>query len=185
MKRPRFYTSYAGHEHFAPIVQVTPEHLRSWWYEFSQVCGDYDVYFVGSLAQKMFGEYTGNVNDLDIVLTGPVGDLDKLKDILRDAVYLGFKQNIFCDIKYQSPLILPWDKFEPFVVIKPSTTLVHMVNNQITQRRLVNTEYIQLPNGLCQQHYTSPPKYHEKFEFKAKRHGYQPIIKKLKKNLEM
>ena len=185
MKRPRFYTSYAGHEHFAPIVNVTPDHLRKWWYEFAPLVGSYDVYLAGSLVQKMFGEYTGTVKDLDIILTGPVDDLDNLKDVLRQGVYLGFKRDIFCDIKYQSPIVTPWDTFEPFVVIKPGGTLLHMVNRKITQRNLINTEHVQLPNGLFQQHFTSPPRYHEKYEFKRKRHGYQPIIKKLNKNLEI
>ena len=183
MKRTRFYHSYAGHEHFAPLLNPTPDILRKWWYEFSQICGDYDVYLVGSLAEKMFGTYTGKVHDLDIVLTGEVKDLDELKRILRDAVYLGFKRDILCDIKYQSPFIKPVDEFQPFVIIKPGSTFVKMVGNVLTQRHLVNTEYTQLKNGLFQQHYTHRPKYDDKVQWRIKRGEYQGVVKKLKKNL--
>lgn len=185
MKRPRFYTSYAGHEHFAPIVEPTPEHLRSWWYEFSQICGDYDVYLVGSLAEKMFGNYIGKIHDIDIILSGEVKDLDNLKKVLRDAVYLGFKRDIFLDIKYQSPVILPWETFEPFVIIKPSTTLIRMMDNKVFQTNSSISDEVILPNGLVQQHYTYPPKYHKKAEWRIKRGEYQGIIKKLKKDLQV
>ena len=184
MKRPRFYTSYAGHEHYAPIVSPTATKLKSWWYEFSTIVEHYDVYLVGSLAEKMFGEYNGRVGDMDIVLSGEVKNFDTLKHILREGIRLGFKQNIFCDIKHQTPVVTPWEPFEPFAVIKPATTWVTMYDNKLSQRNSNHYDQVTLHNGLVQQIYTKPPKYYYKFNAKRKK-GYQGIIKQFNKDFQL
>jgi hypothetical protein len=62
--------------------------------EIAQLCGpEYDAWVVGGILEDR------DTQDLDIILTGP-NDPIRINYLLEEIVYLGFKNQVWIDVKY-------------------------------------------------------------------------------------
>ena len=84
-KPPFFQVTWGDVTTNTPYRRPTLESMTKWWLDFKNIKGlqDYEIWLVGSFAEKTFGEYKGNPRDLDIVLLGDIVDEENLKYILQ------------------------------------------------------------------------------------------------------
>lgn len=75
--------------------------FRKWYLDWSlkNDTSNYKTYLVGGFAEKLMNPLH-TTTDVDIILTGEVGDYTLLKDILNSGMSLGFKHNMLIDISW-------------------------------------------------------------------------------------
>ncbi len=62
--------------------------------EIAQLCGpEYDAWVVGGILEDR------DTQDLDIIITGP-NNPERINYLLEEIVYLGFKNQVWIDVKY-------------------------------------------------------------------------------------
>ena len=152
VKKPLFFQAQWGDvvtNH--PYRRPTFEAFAKWWMDFKNVKGleDYDVWLVGSFAEKHYGHYKGIPRDLDIVLTGDLKDEEQLKYIMQHGVKMGFDNNLLDRFSIgQQNFTLEYDKWEPFCKIKIGKTFTKIQGDRVSVHEYKGDDEKRLDCGL-------------------------------------
>ena len=154
MKQKKYYFSYGDFETWTPFDEPSKTSLHKWWNEFQNIC-PYETYLHGSLLETMYGHHKGRMWDIDTILTGPVDDIDQLRDVLREGFLMGTRFNIRVDIKYQS-LLPEFKNFKPHYLIRPWNSNITMIGDNTYHRNYYSPNMKTLPNGLVMHQIDAP-----------------------------
>lgn len=159
VKKPLFFQAQWGDvvtNH--PYRRPTFEAFAKWWIDFKSVKGleDYDVWLLGSFAEKHYGHYKGIPRDLDIVLTGDLKDEETLKYIMQHGVKMGFDNNILVDLAWVTELHYH-DKWEPFCKIRIGKTFTKILGDRVEVHEYKGDDEKRLDCGLHAFCYKEPP----------------------------
>ena len=89
-----------------PWERPSKESFESFLMDFKQLKGiqNYQVYLVGAFCENYYLGTDRETWDVDLILRGDIQDYTELKNILDQAIEIGFKHNILVDISWRSDL---------------------------------------------------------------------------------
>ena len=158
MKPPFFQAQWGDVITNTPYRRPNLESFTNWWNGFKDISGleDYKVNLIGSFCEKHFGKYEGTPKDVDVVLTGPIKDEEKLKYILSHGVKVGFENKILVDFTWASTLH-SYEKWSPFCRIRIGKSFSKILGDNFYSTDYVADEEYRLESGLWQFCYQDPP----------------------------
>lgn len=104
----KFYTQAGDVSTLTEFYIPSSGRVEKWWSEFKNTPGleKYDAYFIGNFAEKVFGVSELGTSDVDVVLVGNIkGEFAELKNILDEAMRIGFENELLVDIFYNDKLL--------------------------------------------------------------------------------
>jgi hypothetical protein len=146
-----FYAEYGDVTTTTPWKRPTLISVSDWWKEFSFEVGveDYDIWMVGSFAERTMGIYTGFPNDFDVVMTGDIQNYKKLKQVMDKAVEIGFEKRILVDIMWTDSITNVYNvPFRPYGIIRNTNSFTKTMNGEVMIQNFTADEIIPLAGGL-------------------------------------
>lgn len=159
LKKPPFFQVQWGDVITnTPYRRPTFEAFSKWWLDFKDIKGleDYEIWLMGSFAEKHYGIYQGIPRDIDVILTGDLKDEEQLKYIMHHGVKKGFENKVLIDLNWSTGLH-SFDKWEPFCKIKIGKTFTRILGDKVFVQETKSTDYKRLDCGLHAFCYSEPP----------------------------
>jgi len=175
-KPPFFQATWGDVTTNTPYRRPTLESMTKWWLDFKNIKGlqDYEIWLVGSFAEKTFGEYKGNPRDLDIVILGDIVDEENLKYILHHGVKMGFENRLLVDITWQTQLV-HYYKWESHCKVKIGKTFTKILGDRVHVHEHRADEEQRLKSGLWAFCYEEPPNNYFKSYNRYENNQYEGI----------
>ena len=156
-----------------PWVKPSPLAFNQWLEEWLQTqgIGDYKIFLTGAFCQNYFLNKNIDTWDIDIILIGKIQKYNVLKNILDEAVKIGFKHNLLIDVFWRDKLP-EVNLFSQEKVITYTSVTKQSLND--TWEHPVYGEITQLIPGLYRVKHNSKNAY-DKFIFKNYALNYKKI----------
>lgn len=159
----KFFAQFGDISTTTPWKRPTMVSVSDWWKEWYYTVGveDYKVYLVGSFAEKLFGVYSGQIWDVDILLMGDIKNPKGLKTIMDEAIRIGFQKQLLVDIMWSSHIVDPYE-FKPYSMVRNAKSFVKKLSDDVEQKTFYGDEEYTLDDGLIQYVYYDMPPMHRK-----------------------
>ena len=183
----KFYSSYGDVETDKPWRSPNMLRLSDWYKQFilQTELHYYDIWLVGSYAERLFGVYDKNTMDVDIVLTGEIRDCQKLKNILNTSVWLGWENHLMIDIVWSSDVLYSQRvPFKPFSLIRPGKTFIRKMGNHDFQKNFQGDEEYTWDCGLIQYVHYEPNSIYYKMQERLNTGQYVGVVQNLRNIFE-
>lgn len=158
----------------------TKQRLENWYKEWIQLEGaqDFDLYLVGNLAEKIYGNSDTITWDVDLVLIGDIKNYKVLKNLLKQSILIGWRHYMMIDMTHNNKLFSQL-KNEPLKQIRYSRNFYKKKDNIVEEFTWSGDKTNPLPEGLKELIFTQPPGYNKWIE-KQKENIYLGVEKNFK-----
>ena len=157
--------------------------VADWWAEFKNTTGleNYEVYFVGNFAEKVFGTSELDTGDVDLIFVGDIkGDFDGLKHVFDECSRIGLDNHLLIDSFHNEYL---------YDIADPKPQIIHrgfktwyrrFTNGREENMTWEGPEFTDLPSGLLRIERIGIPKSMAKAHARYNEGHYQGIFKNAK-----
>lgn len=177
MEEMNFYCKIGDIETTTPWGRPSLELLELWYNEWKNTPGldKYEIYLVGNFAEITWGSSPLETWDVDVVLvSSTIDDNDEMKDIMNEAVRLGFKYFILIDI-YHNNKLLDFKNFQPLKQTRGFQHFYKERNGEVFNYYVQGDRVKELPGGLYEISHPHPSKSINKAFDRYKRGEYKGV----------
>jgi hypothetical protein len=152
-----FYCKIGDIETTIPWNRPNLTTLKEWYLDWVNTPGinNFEIYVVGNFAENVWGGSEFETWDCDIVLIGDITNNIELKNIMNEAVRIGFEKRILIDIWHNSSL-LNFEVFSPLIQTRSFLTFHKEKDGEIYTHTF--SHFKEIEGGLYQASITTPSK---------------------------
>ena len=161
-----------------PWKRPSKGNLFQWFHQLNNRVdlSDFELYLSGNFAEQLMNYGYGKTWDVDIILNGKINNLDKLKNIFKQSILLGWENNLLIDIFYSSLSVKNYSakKWIPHYRISYSSTFYKKRKDEIIDKNYEDIypyTYV-CDNGLIFIFLLEQPEYYKKYKKRVSSNHY-------------